>query len=347
MVEIPTEDVHAEQAAEPAPRAAGPPVFVGGCPRSGTTLLRTMLDSHPDLAVPHETQFVVPAWRRRNEFGDLSRADNRRAAARWVLELPKSRFSERIGIPEDELVEAFGEASPTIGSLMATPFVRYAVHAGKPRWGDKRPSYSQNLDALFAMFPDARFVNVVRDPRACVASMGKHWKGWGNLPSAVNIWERTDESVRRAMRRLPSHQITEIRYEDLVADPRAAMERLCAFYDLDPAGIPHMLAYHEGENLPTGAMHENAGKPVTDAPLERWREELNKRAVAFVEHVLAENMEHHGYERSGVKAEPRPQALEKLEAVRKRRAKEDRRRRLVEFSRKFTYRQPVAAVPPQ
>lgn len=342
MVDIRAEDADPERVATPIPSGAGRPVFVGGCPRSGTTLLRTMLNSHPHLAVPHETRFVVLAWRRRNTFGDLTEPDNRRKVARWVLDEPKGRFS-RIGVPEDELVEAFAAARPTIGSLMATCFIQYAQAHGKPRWGDKRPSYAQNLDALFAMFPDAQFVNVVRDPRACVASMGKAWEGWGRLSSAVETWERTDRTVQRARHRLPSDQITEVRYEDLVTDPQQTLAGLCDFLALDPGGIPDMLAYHTGDDLPSGQLHENAAKPVSTASLERWREELDDADIAFVEESLHDRLRAHHYEPSGVQADAPADEFAKLKKIRRRRTREERRRRLVELKRTVTYRQPTAA----
>lgn len=345
MVDIRTEDADRPEPAEvPMPPGAGRPVFVGGCPRSGTTLLRTMLNSHPDLAVPHETRFVVLAWRRRNLFGDLTKAENRREVARWVVEEPKGRFS-RIGVPEDELVEAFAAAPPTLGSLMATCFNRYAERNGKPRWGDKRPSYAQNLDALFAMFPDAQFVNVVRDPRACVASMGKWWDGWGRLASAVEIWERTDKTVQSALDRLPSDRITEVRYEDLVTDPQRTLESLCAFLALDAAGVPAMLDYHSGSDLPTGRLHENAAKPVSTGSLQLWADELDDPEIAFVEDVLADRLRHHHYEPSGVQARAPADEFAELRKVRRHRTREERRRRLVELKRRITYRQPTAALP--
>jgi hypothetical protein len=345
MVDISAEDALPERIATPVPPGAGRPVFVGGCPRSGTTLLRTMLNSHPHLAVPHETRFLILAWRRRNLFGDLTRAENRRYVARWILDQPKGKIS-RIGIPPDELIEAFAAAPPTLGSLMAACFSKYAERDGKTRWGDKRPSYSQNLDALFAMFPDARFVNVVRDPRACAASMRRAWTHFGRLASAVEVWERTDRTVQRALRKGPSDRITEVRYEDLVADPQAALERLCGFLALDPAGIPDMLAYHTGGDLPTGPMHENAGKPVSTASLQRWTDDLDAPEIAFVEKVLADRLLHHRYEPSGVLAPARAAELAELRRIRRMRSRRGHRRRLVELKRTITYRQPTAACPP-
>lgn len=344
----PAENAKSEDAAASLPsEGAGPPVFVGGCPRSGTTLLRTMLNSHPHLAVPHETKIMIPAYRRRDQFGDLSLADNRRGVARWITELKDSRF-ERIGIPEDELMEAFAAAPPSLGSLLSTCYSMYAERNGKVRWGDKRPSYSQHLNALFSLFPDARFVNVVRDPRACAASMRQAWKGWGRLASAVEIWERTDRTVQEAMRKLPSDQIFQIRYEDLVTDEEATLKSVCEFMSLDLAGLPDMLSYHAtGTDFATGKLHENSSKPVDPEGVGRWAKELDDQAIAFIEHVLESRIRHHGYEPSGVKATAPAAQVTDYQRVRKRRDKENRQIRMTELKRKVTYRQPTAALPTQ
>ena len=145
------------------------PVFVGGCPRSGTTLLRTMLNSHPELAIPQETRVLIDGYRRRAEWGDLALPENRLRVARWVVERKESRF-RCLTEDADELVERMVAAPPTIGSVLGAGFRLYAERHGKPRWGEKRPSVVLNLDAVLAMFPDAQYVNIVRDPRAAVAS---------------------------------------------------------------------------------------------------------------------------------------------------------------------------------
>ena len=66
-------------------------MFIGGCPRSGTTLLRTLLDNHPALAMPHETDFLRPLWWRRTRWGDLTDRANRRRVGHWVFTDPERR----------------------------------------------------------------------------------------------------------------------------------------------------------------------------------------------------------------------------------------------------------------
>lgn len=166
------------------------PVFVGGCPRSGTTLLRTMLDSHPDLAMPRETRFLLETWERRRAFGDLSDPDNRRRLARSVFRRTGSKAG-RLGVPRRSAIAVLTAAPPTIGSLLGACFAQYAERHNKIRWGDKRPIYVLHLDAIFAMFPNAQFINLIRDPRGVVASIHKlGWFGRDTIP-AVDWWGRS------------------------------------------------------------------------------------------------------------------------------------------------------------
>jgi hypothetical protein len=321
------------------------PVFVGGCPRSGTTLLRTMLNSHPELAIPHETRFVIDAWKQRGRWGDLADADNRRRLARWIVGRRKTR-SRRLA-KRKPLVRAMVAAPPTLGSVLSVGFELYAERAGKPRWGDKRPSYVLDLDAVFAMWPDAQFVNVVRDPRAVVASICKI--GWfeDDLAAGIELWERSQRCAERARRRLAEDQFLELRYETLVAEPRATLERLVAFLGLDPDGLDAMLAYHERADIRSERMHPLVVRPVTSRPLHAWQERLAVEEVALIERALGGRLARYGYEpvADGV---PVPLALRRRLLARRAFV---RRRRAAAWLReqqlRVTYRRPVAAVRPR
>src|ERR1700741_1031897 len=97
------------------------PVFVGGCPRSGTTLVRTLLNAHPELAVPHETRFLVDAYRQRRRWGDLADPANRRRLAEWVASRKRTRAT-RLSEDLDALVERMVVAPPTLGSGLGAGF---------------------------------------------------------------------------------------------------------------------------------------------------------------------------------------------------------------------------------
>ncbi|MDX6743374.1 sulfotransferase [Actinocorallia sp. A-T 12471] len=319
------------------------PVFVGGCPRSGTTLLRSMLNSHPELAMPHETYFVVPAWRRRDAFGDLTVERERRAVAQWIVETPKTRYP-RLSLTEDELSDALAAAPPTIGSLIAAAFAASAAKQGKPRWGDKRPHYILNMNAVYGLFPNAQFVNIIRDPRGAISSMKRIGWSWGGLPSATEMWTRSVESADTWRRRLGPDQFMNIYYEDLVTNPEVVVAQLISFLGLDPAGTDAMLHHHEAKDIPTGTPFTEVAKPVNTDAMRTWEKELTAEDLAFVDHVAGSLISKHGYEFAApAGAQPDKEKLRKLRKIRSRRLGESRKRQAVELKRKFTYRVPAAS----
>src|SRR5690349_7345007 len=214
------------------------PLFIGGCPRSGTTLLQVMLDLHPELGVPRETNFIRQLWWQRSRFGDLSDPANRRRVARWILrdaDHHSWRLRRRHEVRRKQAVRRIVNAGPTIGSIVEACI---GLHAGpKPRWGDKRPAYSGFIEPLLAMFPDAQYVNIVRDPRGTVASqLGLGWDDQAvAVAAALARWEGAIARTVQSARRLRPDQLLDVRYEDLVADPRGELARILAFAGL-PAG---------------------------------------------------------------------------------------------------------------
>ena len=327
---------------------SAPPVFVGGCPRSGTTLLRTMLTAHPDLAIPRETRILVDGYRRRADWGDLRDPENRRRLARWVVERKVSRYAN-LTEDGDELVERMVAAAPTIGSVLGAGFRLHADHHGKPRWGDKRPSLVLNLDAAFEMFPDAQYVNVVRDPRAVVASIrsvGRRY-GWSahGIPGGAETWERSVRAAERWRRRLGPERFLELRYEDLVTDSAAALERVAGFLALDPEGLDAMLRHHETADIRDRTMHGFVSRPVTTERMRAWERALRPREIAFVEDVLGDMMGRYGYEPVATGARVPPELRKRHRRRRIETRVEAERRRARELWLRLTYRRPVAAQP--
>jgi hypothetical protein len=322
------------------------PVFVGGCPRSGTTLLRTMLNSHPGLAIPHETRILIDGYRRRADWGDLGDPDNRGRVARWVVERKVSRH-EQLTEDADALVERMVAAPPTLGSVLGAGFRLYAERHGKERWGDKRPSLVLNLDAVFAMFPDAQYVNLVRDPRAVVASIRRVGRrhGWGahGIPGATDTWERSVRAADAWRRRVPDDAFLEVQYEHLVTDPAEVLGRIVEFLDLDPAGLDAMLRHHETADIRSRTLHANVSRPVTTERLRSWERALKPKEIAFVESVLGDRMRRYGYEPVASGAQVPSPLRRRYRQRRNEMRREAARRRGRELWLRLTYRRPVAA----
>jgi hypothetical protein len=335
----------------PSPHAGRPdrPLFIGACPRSGTTLLRSLLNNHPDLAMPAETDFVLHLWAHRGRIGDLRDPARRRRLAEWIFDTP-GRGGRRIragAVSRDEAVARVAAAPPTLGSVLGAVFAIYADATGKPRWGDKRPAYATQLDVVFALFPHAQFVNLVRDPRAAVDSQLRSpwYRDWRTPPTsrAITAWEYSVRRVDRFASGLRPDQLLDVRYEDLVREPAAVLERICAFAGLRGGdAIADMLSRPRTGGL-VGDWHARVAEPISTGPIDAWRDRLSPGQVALVEHATRAQLARFGYAPT-TDAAPSRLDLGRLRRQRRKREVKWRRYVLGELKRRHvTHRHPVAA----
>ncbi|TDB84585.1 sulfotransferase [Actinomadura sp. KC216] len=279
------------------------PIFVFGCPRSGTTLLQLMLHSHPRVAIPVETKFLLPAYTARCEFGDLEVRENRRALADWITGDRTTKF-HALGLDAAEVADEIVAAPPTLGSALGVVLRAYARRFGKPRWGDKRPSYFRHADALLRMFPDAQFVHLIRDGRDCVASLQEMpWYGQ-DFHHAVCVWREAIDHGRRLSARLGSDAYYELQYERLVADPADELARLCGFLgeEFDPA-MTHPGGVAKETVSPRKKWHGRTKDAVTTSRVGAWAQRLDSWQISLAEAAFGERLAEYGYEPSGL---PKP-----------------------------------------
>src|SRR4051794_12120282 len=218
-----------------------PAPFVVGVGRSGTTLLRMMLDSHPEMAIPPETHFLPPMI---DGFTRLRVTPER--IMETIQSAPQSGWPEA-GVPEEALLERLREIKPPNAPDSIRAFYRlYAERAGKERWGDKTPRYVTSVAKIGRAVPEARFVHMIRDGRDVALSTNRRLvdlRGSRPVPPErmAKRWRHRILSARRVQQ--ISDRYLEIRYEDLVLDTEPTLRRVCEFVDLD--FDPIMLAYHE------------------------------------------------------------------------------------------------------
>lgn len=283
------------------------PIFVLGCPRSGTTLLGLMIHAHPRLAMPPENRFLINAWRRRARFGDLRSEQQRRDLAGLITQ--KGSKIRDLGLKPAEVERLIVEGPPTMGSAFGIVFREYARNHGKARWGDKRPAYAAEVDVLLRLFPDAQIVHIIRDGRDNVASLKR--MPWWYIDSlgSMATWALSEYCMRRDRKRLPKDTFHVVRYENLVADPRAVLQELCEFLDeeFDEAMLePHKVRDVVPERK---TWHQNLSSEVNSSAVESWRTGLEPWELGLMELVLGRALKRNGYELSGAGKRPTPRLV--------------------------------------
>ena len=265
-----------------------------GVERSGTTLVRAILDAHPDLAIPQESYFVVELALGRERYERPEGFD----ADAVMDDLAAHVWFRRWELPEQDVRTAVAGATNYAGAIRAV-FGAWARVEGKPRYGDKSPRYVLALPLLAELFPESRFLHVIRDGRDVSLSFSQQFDL--PVPLAMRRWRRRVGIGRSDGIRLGPDRYLEIRYEDLVADPEQSVRQVCAFIDV-PFDAS-MLRHHERAERLLGPMHdrfrhERIALPVSPG-LRDWRDEMSPADLALCEHVGGELLSELGYELSG------------------------------------------------
>ena len=267
-----------------------PPVIVLGVGRSGTTLLRVMLDRHSELAIPYETFFVPQLAHRHGRRPDLDE---------FLDDLGRLRTLYDWGIRPDDVRPRLQEGMTTRDAIAAI-FETYAERQGKPRWGDKTPLYMQQLPLLERLFPDAIWVHLVRDGRDAALSFlelpegfsGKTWALPRTVPQFAARW-RTEILSARRLGRHAGGRYLELRYEDLVAEPERQLRRICehASLEWEPSLLDHTRT-SDAANMPE---HRNLAQPPTPG-LRDWRSQMSREDALSFEQVAGDVLRSSGYE---------------------------------------------------
>lgn len=204
------------------------PVFIVGAGRSGTTMFRLMLNSHPNIYIPPEAWF----------FGELVfKFSNKKVLS--IDDVKNARFiiTSNVRWPDwncsNEKLDAALDfkSPPTIRELIESVFYNCSKLAEKKIWGEKSPRHSHLISQMREIFPDAKFIHLIRDGRD--SSMSIYNRGWWDR-SFPRICEHWNSCVKAAIkgRSFPAGQYFEIRYEDLVSNPQEILEKVCIFLNI-------------------------------------------------------------------------------------------------------------------
>jgi Sulfotransferase family len=293
---------------KPTEDERAPVPFIVGVGRSGTTMLRLMLDAHPDLAIPPETHFAP----------DLIDAIEGGASPEQAVEVMTAVRQWGDLHTEPAAVVARWKALPAFapGPALRAFYEMYAERQGKPRYGEKTPAYVRNMIKIEGAMPEVRFIHVIRDGRDVALSRWKRTLGDKDPAPAGQVAETWQRRIRRAQRhgRKVSHYL-ELRYEDLVTDTEPNLRRIAEFLDLP--WDPRMLTYYEhaaermaemARDLPATdgkptrpgeermQAHAMTQKPPDPSAMYRWKEKMSPADVAAFDAAAGELLSDLGYE---------------------------------------------------
>lgn len=273
----------------------GEPFFVVGFQRSGTTLLRMMLDNHPGVAIPLD---VTGLWARYQEQLDRYTLDDQASVRKLIADLLAEERIRLWPLPlsVDEIA-AHRHRSGFPGIIDA--FYRaYASRRGKSRWGDKDPGNILRISQVNRWFPNSQIVHLVRDGRgACLSHLAQAF-GYDDLLECAAAWREQVWWVRRIGEILGPTRYHELKYESLITAPESELKRLCHFLGLDFA--PEMLDYHTkvDQSIPPEKRHiwPLIGEPPRKENADKWKGQLSAGTRICFEKRAGTLLQELGYE---------------------------------------------------
>lgn len=266
------------------------PIFIVGCPRSGTKLIRDLLRSHPNISFPPESHFIPRLYKL---YGDPG---SEKEAVKVASKILGIHWLRSFGITR---TPASFSGCRSYSEIVSGIFGEWAAKEGKSRWGDKTPQYVTEIPTLVEIFPSCKIIHIYRDGRDVALSFMKQWFGPGNIYSAASAWKRMVTTARSDGTRAGRERYMEIRYETLLDNPGETMQSVCAFIGAPYYEAVLKLNFVEidintskpgGYGTKTEIMRSNQGK---------WKRGMAPGDRAIFESVAGELLRELGYETEG------------------------------------------------
>ena len=269
------------------------PIFIVSAPRSGSTLLRLILDAHPRLAVPPPGwlfHFVYPYL---YSYGDLDVEENFRELVKDILETPTiKRWPIEISV--EKILSSVEDR--TFRGVYKCIHVLYANDCGKYRWGVKTPRNSVWIDEIMSLFPDAQIIHLLRDGRDVAIDISDADFLPGTVYASAQVWRNFVSAVKRSEEKLGPESFFEIRYENLCRDPERELGKLCEF--LGEEFSDHMLSHYEfgsSAQWSKDPRHAETARPINTDFVDMYKTRLRKPDLDALNSLLGDMLHSFGY----------------------------------------------------
>lgn len=264
------------------------PVFIGGVERSGTTLLGSLLGTQKGCVTTPESQFKTNL---------LFTEDFDKTV---VIKSIKKDFRFKIwDIHLDNIDHIIQKNAESLMNDLIMKYNKRNLNKEDPSiWVDHTPNNFKYAKELLKVYPNAKFVQIIRDPRATISSILKTDWGIVDVLAGINFWKyRMLDIILIKEHLINKNAYYEIKYEDLILNPKIELKNICSFLNIE---FNPTLVHNRGFILPayTKKQHSNVNKKLVKNNINKWKNRLTKKEIKYIEYVTEEFMNQHGYKLS-------------------------------------------------
>ena len=262
------------------------PVIILGHARSGTSILGDLLRKYLRISFGPESQFLIRFYKLLPRYGDLTQEKNLSRLLHDVLqERCFQRWQNKFGYSLDE-AEIFSRIQePGYKGIVYAVFHYLAQCGGMQRWGDKTPMYNLHLDIIQELFPDSRYIHMVRDGRDVALSVFQTNFGSRNVYNVAGNWNRHLQKVHEFRETLPGDQFLEMRYEELMQDPARQLTRLIPFLDV-----------HDPDQAVQQYIQDNIEHDLKKNNFDKWKTRMSGQDIFLFETIARDWLRAYDYE---------------------------------------------------
>jgi hypothetical protein len=260
-------------------------------PRSGTKLLRELLNQHSEVSIPkYETGFIPYFAKNFNKYGDISSRSN---FSRFYHDVSCTTFFSYVADAKqiwdvEKWYDSISETDFSLSGVLSAFYELHAQHEKKSIWGDKTPSYIRHIPLIKTLFPNAKIVHIYRDVRDYCLSIRKAWGK--NIYRASERWTQDIKKCRRDGAAAGKNNYFELKYESLIEHTEREIRKVCDFCDIE-FEVQMIFPGYAVEDLGDARGHSK----VLKENYNKWKTQLTTKEIMKIEKLSGSLMDSLGY----------------------------------------------------
>ncbi len=272
------------------------PIFILGTERSGTNLLRLILNSHPDIAIPHPPHIMKNFFQLEPLYADLSKDNNFKKLIADVVKMVQLHpYPWGIKIDREKIFQDAKDRS--LISIYFAVYEQYLQSAHKKRWGCKSTFMLAHVALIRRYYPLAKLIYMVRDGRDVAVSARKTIFNHYSVYFTAKLWAKEQQIGIYWLNKLNKNEIYLIRYEDILGNPAETIKSLCVFLN-EPYQENMLNFFNTKEAQKSGSLSaawKNTSSPILKDNFNKFKIELKEKEIDLFEAIAGKELDYFAY----------------------------------------------------